>query len=88
MGQMISPGNGSYTTYKILTSDIKIIRTDPLAPVKTTALLLSVEWKMPDSICSNENLEPSCNIRKRNQSFGYGNRISFNFGLKTSFETS
>ena len=28
------------------------------------------------------------NIGKRNQSFCSGNRISFNFGLKTSFEMS
>ena len=28
------------------------------------------------------------NVRKRNQSFGYDNRISLNFGLKTSFEMS
>ena len=28
------------------------------------------------------------NIRKRNQSFGYGNRIRFIFCLKTSFEMS
>ena len=28
------------------------------------------------------------NIRKRNQSFGYGNRFRFIFGLKTSFEMS
>ena len=28
------------------------------------------------------------NIRKRNQSFGYGNYIRFIFGLQTSFEMS
>ena len=28
------------------------------------------------------------NINKRNQSFGFGNPISSNFGLKTSFEMS
>ena len=28
------------------------------------------------------------NIRKRNQSFGCGNRFRFMFGLKTSFEMS
>ena len=28
------------------------------------------------------------NINKRNQSFGYSNLSSFNFGLKTSFEMS
>ena len=29
---------------------IKVIRFDPLAPVKTTVLLLPIEWKMPDFI--------------------------------------
>ena len=37
---------------------IKIIRFDPLAPVKITALLLSVERKMPHFISYNEYLEP------------------------------
>ena len=40
--------------------DFKVIRFDPLAPVKTTALLLSVEWEMPDSISNNEYLESIC----------------------------
>ena len=29
---------------------LKVIRFDPLAPVKTTVLLLPTEWKMPDFI--------------------------------------
>ena len=29
---------------------VKVIRFDPLAPVKTTVLLLPIEWKMPDFI--------------------------------------
>ena len=39
---------------------LKVIRFDPLAPVKTTALLKHVEWKMPDSISNNEYSEPIC----------------------------
>ena len=39
-------------------TSFKVIRFDPLAPVKITALLLPVERKMPHFISYNEYLEP------------------------------
>ena len=36
--------------------ELKVIRFDPLAPVKTTALLLPVEWKMCHFISYDEYL--------------------------------
>ena len=37
-------------------SYLKVIRFNPLAPVKTTVLLLPMEWKMPDFINNIEKL--------------------------------
>ena len=43
--------NGTLTDFKYFVSLVlKVIRFDPLAPVKTTLLLLPMEWKMPDFI--------------------------------------
>ena len=42
------------------TKIIKVIRLNPLAPVKTMALLLFEEWNMPDFIINIEYLEPIC----------------------------
>ena len=52
----------SFSILKIasLKETVVEIRFDPLAPVKTTALLLPVEYKMPDFISCDEYLEPIC----------------------------
>ena len=57
---------------------LKVIWFDPFTPVKITALLLPVEWKMPHFISYNEYLEPICKklsstliIALRNNDFGW-----------------
>ena len=48
--------------------------------------MLFFDWDKKYALFRNNRIQR--NTRRRNQSFGYGNRFKFIFGLKTSFEMS